>query len=140
MNSMLNPYYIVGFVDGEGCFSISVNSNKTMRLPEIRLHFEIELEESDEEILRRIATTLGCGLIYKVTYRKHPTWNVHSKLKVSNFKDISEKVIPFFISHPLEAKKKFQFERFCKVAEMIKLKHHLTAKGIEEIIRVRNLT
>ena len=24
---MLNPHYIVGFVDGEGCFCISLNRN-----------------------------------------------------------------------------------------------------------------
>ena len=51
MNSMLNPNYVVGFVDGEGCFSITVNRHHG-RLSEVRLLFAIELEESDEEILR----------------------------------------------------------------------------------------
>ena len=50
---MLNPYYIVGFVDGEGCFSISLNKNDN-RLPEVRLLFEIELREDDEPILLEI--------------------------------------------------------------------------------------
>ena len=138
MNSMLNPNYIVGFVDGEGCFSITINKNNG-RLPEVRLLFAIELEASDEEILNRIAATIGCGRIYKVLYRKHPNWKPHSKLKVSNFKDISEKVIPFFTKYPLEAKKRFQFEKFCKVADMMKAKRHLSADGIEEILRIRNL-
>lgn len=51
MNSMLNPNYVVGFVGGEGCFSITVNRHHG-RLFEVRLLFAIELEESDEEILR----------------------------------------------------------------------------------------
>ena len=51
MNSTLNPNYVVGFVDGEGCFSITVNKHHG-RLSEVRLLFAIELEESDEEILR----------------------------------------------------------------------------------------
>ena len=46
---MLNPHYIVGFVDGEGCFSISINKNNN-RLPEVRLIFEIELREVGESI------------------------------------------------------------------------------------------
>ena len=28
----LNPYYIVGFVDAEGCFSIKLKKNKKMKL------------------------------------------------------------------------------------------------------------
>lgn len=39
---MLNPHYIVGFVDGEGCFSINLNKNNDY-IPEVRLIFEIEL-------------------------------------------------------------------------------------------------
>lgn len=138
MNSVLNPNYIAGFVDGEGCFSITVNK-RNERLPEVRLLFEIELEESDEEILRRISATLCCGKIYKVLYDKHPNWKPHSKLKVSNFRDISEKVIPFFTAYPLEAKKRIQFEKFCKVADAIKAKRHLKVEGVEEILRIRRL-
>ena len=132
MNSMLDPNYIAGFVDGEGCFSITVNK-RNKRLPEVRLLFEIELEESDEEILRRISATLCCGKVYKVLYKRHPNWHPHSKFKVSNFRDINERVIPFFIEHRLEAKKKLQFERFCKVAD-------LDIEGVEEILRIRNST
>lgn len=127
MNSTLNPNYIVGFVDGEGCFSITINKNNE-RLPEVRLLFEIELEESDEGILKKIARAIGCGKIYKISYRKRPNWNSHSKLKVGNFEDINEKVI----------QKRFQFEKFYTVAEMMKAKQHLTAEGIERIRRIRN--
>ena len=55
---MLNPHYISGFVDGEGCFSISFNKNGE-RLPETRLIFEIEVREDDEPILREIKKVLG---------------------------------------------------------------------------------
>jgi hypothetical protein len=50
---MLNPNYIVGFVDGEGCFSVTLNKNDD-RILEVRLLFEIELREDDEPILREI--------------------------------------------------------------------------------------
>lgn len=29
--SIFNPYWVVGFVDGEGCFSVGVFKNKTLR-------------------------------------------------------------------------------------------------------------
>lgn len=131
-NLVLNPHYIVGFVDGEGCFSVSLNKNGD-RLPEVRLIFEIELREDDEAILHEIRNVLGCGGIYRLEYERYAKWRPHVKLKVSNFTDISTKIIPFFERYPLQAKKRLQFEKFCQVAEMIKSRQHLTPEGIERI-------
>src|SRR3989344_423754 len=133
MNSKLNPYYIVGLVDGEGCFCVSFNKHKDNRKLEVRLLFEIELRADDKEILERVRETLGCGNIYYLNYERYKKWKPHYKYKVSNLKDISEKIIPFFKKYPLQAKKKHSFETFCKVAELMLTKHHLTDKGIEEI-------
>lgn len=132
VNSVLNPHYIVGFVDGEGCFSITLNRNGT-RLPEARLIFEIELREDDEKILQSIKELLNCGNIYRLTYDRYEKWRPHVKYKVSNFKDISEKIIPFFKKYPLQAKKRQSFENFCQAAEIIRTKRHLTPEGIVEI-------
>jgi hypothetical protein len=129
---MLNPNYIVGFVDGEGCFCISLNKNGE-RLPEVRLIFEIELREDDEPILREIQATLGCGTIYHLEYERYAKWRPHVKLKVSNFTDISQKIIPFFQRYPLQAKKQYDFEKFCQAAKLIQTKQHLTLEGIEQI-------
>ena len=136
VNSMLDSNYIVGFVDGEGCFSITINKNGS-KLPEVRLIFEIELREDDEAILKEIKAILGCGNIYRLDYKRYDKWRPHVKYKVSNFSDISEQIIPFFRAHPLQAKKRLQFERFCKVAEMMRHKEHLTQKGIAEIESIR---
>ena len=129
---MLNPHYVVGFVDGEGCFSITLNKNGS-RLPEVRLIFEIELREDDLPILEKIKEILGCGNIYRLEYSRYAKWRPHYKLKISNFRDISEKVIPFFKKYPLQAKKSESFDKFCQAAEIIKRKDHLTIEGIERI-------
>lgn len=134
---MLNPHYIVGFVDGEGCFSITINKNGD-RLPEVCLIFEIELREDDEPILREIQAMLDCGNIYLLEYERYAKWRPHVKLKVCNFTDISTKIIPFFQRYPLQAKKRFEFEKFCQKAELIKTKHHLTPAGIVQIRTLRH--
>ena len=133
MNSKLNPYYLTGLVDGEGCFCVSFNKHKGNRLLEVRLLFEIELREDDKEILERVRETLDCGNIYHLDYPRYKKWRPHYKYKVSNIKDITTKIIPFFQKYPLQAKKKNSFEQFCKVAELIVNKHHLTKTGIEDI-------
>jgi hypothetical protein len=134
---MLNPNYIVGFVDGEGCFCISINRNG-QRLPEVRLIFEIELRDDGESILQEIKEVLDCGNIYRLTYDRYQKWRPHVKYKVSNFTDISEKIIPFFKKYPLQAKKQFSFLKFCQVAEMMKNKEHLTLEGVEKIRALRH--
>ena len=136
MNSKLHPEYIVGFVDGEGCFSITINNHIGRK--EVRLIFEIEMREDDKEILERVRKTLNCGHLYYLQYERYKKWRPHYKYKVSNFTDISKKIIPFFRKYPLQAKKKYSFEAFCKVAEMIQAKQHLRSEGIERIQVIRN--
>lgn len=133
---MLNPHYITGFVDGEGCFSVSI-SQKRFRVPEVRLKFEIELREDDEPILKEIQKVLQCGSIYHLEYEKYKKWQPHVKYMVGSFKDIRDKVIPFFQRYPLQAKKKKQFEFFCKVAKMMENNEHRTFEGIELISTLR---
>ena len=132
MNFMLDPNYIVGFVDGEGCFCITINQNG-QRLPEVRLLFEIELREDDRDILEQIQKVLDCGNIYHLNYARYEKWRPHVKYKVSNFSDIYDKIIPFFKRHPLQAKKLLSFEKFCQAAEIIKAKEHLSPEGIDKI-------
>ncbi len=136
MNSKLNPYYLVGLVDGEGCFCVSFNKHKNNRI-EVRLIFEIELREDDKEILDRVKITLGCGNIYHLDYKRYKKWKPHYKYKVSNIKDITQKVIPFFEKYPLQAKKKSNFNYFRKVSLLILSGRHLTKEGVEEIIKLK---
>jgi hypothetical protein len=43
---------VVGFIDGEGSFSVSINKHKTLKRGiEVRSEFEIELRADDREIL-----------------------------------------------------------------------------------------
>ncbi|MBU0579202.1 LAGLIDADG family homing endonuclease [Patescibacteria group bacterium] len=133
----LPPNYICGFVDGEGCFTIVISKHKTKKLGlDARLHFEIELRADDEEILRSIQDTLGCGHIYHINYDKYG-WAPHVELKVSSIKDIRDKIIPFFRKHKLLTKKRHSFELFSQAAELFYTKEHLTMKGINKLKAIR---
>jgi hypothetical protein len=62
-NIILNPNWVIGFVDAEGCFRISIIKNKNIKgkaLPlSVRLYFQIGLHRKDEAILELIASELG---------------------------------------------------------------------------------
>lgn len=136
---VLSGNYIAGFVDGEGCFCISLSKHKTTKTGfDPRLNFEIELRGDDREILEAIASYLKCGRVYDLNYDRYG-WAPHAKLKVSGMKDIFEKIIPFFRKYPLLGKKRYSFELFCQAGEIFKNKRHLTQKGIEELIKIRKM-
>ena len=133
----LPPDYVCGVVDGEGCFTIVISKHKTKKLGlDARLHFEIELRDDDEEILRSIQQTLDCGRIYHLCYERYG-WNPHVELKVSSIKEIREKLIPFFRKHKLRGKKRKSFELFVKAAKVFENREHLTMEGIEKLREIR---
>lgn len=133
----LNPWYIVGFVDGEGCFAITFSKHKTKRWKvDPQLIFEIELRGDDRPILEQIQTRFDCGRIYHLDYVRYG-WMPHAKYAVKSYKDIIRKVIPFFRRYPLQGKKRKDFEKFCEAAEVFKQKGHLTEKGIERLHKIR---
>lgn len=132
-NSILNPYYIAGFVDGEGCFSISIYKHKERRFGlDVKLVFEIELRADDREILERLKRTLDCGEIYILNYKKYK-WHPHVKFKVGSLNDLRNKIIPFFNRYRLQAKKKKSFEIFCQAVEIMSSKDHLTKLGMQKL-------
>ena len=136
----MDPNYIVGFVDGEGCFSVGCSRRPDVKLGyEIRAAFEIEMVVDDKPILEKIHKTLGQpGQIYTSDFKRYPRWKPHCKLKVSNLKELTEKIIPFFTKYPLQSKKRKSFEIFCTIVKMIIEKKHLKKSSARKIIAMRN--
>lgn len=134
----LHPQYVIGFIDGEGSFSVSVGKHKTMkRGSEVRLEFEIELRADDREILERICTTIGCGRIYDLSYDRYG-WYPHVKYKIGGVKDMQKYLIPFLDKHKLQAKKGEVYRLFREIVIMFGNKEHLTDKGFEKILKLRD--
>jgi len=57
---------------------------------------------------------------------------------VTEFSDVTEKIIPFFYKHPIEGKKSLDFAHFKRVAELMKDKAHLTEKGLSQIRLIKS--
>lgn len=137
IHQKLNPQYIVGFVDGEGCFSVSHNKHSTLKFRmEIRPEFEIELREDDAEILYRIQATFKCGTIYRLEYKRY-NWTPHIKFRVGRIKELHDIIVPFFEKYPLQAKKKEVFKHFKVIVGMVYRKEHLTYAGVKKILKIR---
>ena len=57
------------------------------------------------------------------------------EFQVEIFKDIYNKIIPFFIKYPIVGQKLLDFQDFCRVANLMNENAHLTLEGIN-IIRI----
>src|ERR1700730_7382096 len=135
----LNPNYIVGFVDGEGCFAISISKHKTTKLGrDAQLSFEIEIRGDERPLLERLQYTWGCGKIYDLNYKRYG-WMPHVKYHMRGLSNFEEVLIPFFRQHPLQGKKRKDFDLFCQAFEVFKAKRHLTSGGVHELEAIRQL-
>ena len=134
----LNPWYVSGFIDGEGSFSVGIGKHKTLKRGlEVRCQFEIELRADDRLILERLCITFGCGRIYDCSYERYG-WYPHVKYKIGSTKEMEKVLFPFLDRYPLQAKKAKDYLLFKEVVLMYRRKEHLTEEGFQKIIKLRD--
>ena len=126
----IDPHWLAGFTSAEGCFIVSVVKSQTHSVGwKVQLVFVITQHLRDQQLLICIIKYLGCGKIY----RKGKTFD----LKVYKLSDIVNKIIPFFKKYPILGVKALDFADFCKAAELMKNKAHLTKDGLEQIRKIK---
>ena len=126
-DKQLDPLWVTGFVDAEGCFSIIIEILECSKW-RVRTSFEINLHEKDEEILHKIKSFFGVGAIYNRPDRKKSVY------RVSNANYLNDVIIPHFTKYPLISKKGVDFLLWSKVIKMILNKEHLTKQGFLTIL------
>jgi hypothetical protein len=129
--SLLNPYFLTGFVDGEGCFSILIGKSPQYKTGwKVQAVFEISLHKKDLAILEFIKFYFG-GL---GNITKHGKDKIH--LRVTSKADLST-IIDHFNKYPLLTQKKADFLLFKKAVDLIDQKEHLTIEGLQKIVAIR---
>jgi hypothetical protein len=128
----LDPQWIVGFVDGEGCFHVGINPHSEMRagfqvLPE----FTVVQHQRDVQVLHALKAFFGCGVVRK-NHGERMAYRVRSK------SDLSRAILPFFEKHALKTRKSQDFAKFRHVLHMMEKNIHLTQEGVEIIRGVAN--
>ena len=124
--------YLCGFVDGEGCFSVSYRRLSRLKVGiECRPSFSIGQKKSPENyrLLSQIRDFLGGGAIrddgrgcYKYETRK--------------LLFILHRIIPFFEKHKLLTLKQKDFKIFSTICSQIKEKKHLSFPGLLSILEL----
>lgn len=123
----LDAQWVTGFVDGEGCFHVGINPHLDMRagvqvLPE----FTVVQHERDVQLLHALKAFFGCGVV-------RSNHGDRMAFRVRGLENLLQRVVPFFVEHPLKSKKRVDFEKFRTVLGMMEADEHLTREGVEKI-------
>lgn len=128
--SRLTADWIVGFIDGEGCFHIGISKNSGVKfgyqiLPELT----VVQHKRDINLLYTLRKVMGCGVVRK-NHGDRYCW------RVRKLKNLSQIIVPFFEKHPLKSKKNVEFKKFARVVRLIEQGKHLTEEGFNEISKI----
>ena len=136
---ILSADYIVGLTDGEGSFTVFIESpNKKYHLVNSRVQcrYYIKMREDELPLLEKVQKFWGCGKIYfQREYRKNQRNNY--RFEIFNYELLHLVVVPFFKKHPLESKRIKDFRIFCEILRLARAKAHLTAKGLKKIQKLK---
>ena len=126
----LETQWIVGFVDGEGCFHVGINPHEEMTsgyqvLPE----FVVVQHERDVQVLHALKAHFGCGVV-------RSNHGERMCYRVRGIRNLTERIIPFFERHPLKTRKNVEFRKFRRILRLMSDDRHLASDGVEEIRKI----
>ena len=129
---VLDPQWVVGFVDGEGCFSVSIHRHLGVRSYgwQINPVFQVSQHRDVRHALDALIPFFGCGFVRS----KGPQSRVLT-FGVGRRQDLRERIIPFFEAHPLVVKDR-DFRLFVEISDLMERKLHFTTEGFEHIVRL----
>jgi len=122
------PWYVTGFIDGEGSFTYSRSGRQ------IGLYFAVKLTETDRTILEQLQRFFGgIGSIYRVAPRTPRPGSGHTKttsyFRVTRLEDL-KRVVDHFDRYPLQTAKRGSYQIW---REMVILKQAFRKPDREQL-------
>ena len=135
--------WIIGFVDGEGCFSINFVKQPTRKESfrirrgyttgyQIAHEFAVVQGEKSLPALRKLHKFFKVGAIYINRRHDNHKENLY-RFSVTKRSDLGQVIIPFFQQNQLQTSKKNDFRLFVKCLKLMTNNQHLTRDGAIKI-------
>ena len=139
---LVSPDWVVGFVDGEGCFSISLvrqadrGARKGYKTGwQVNPRFAVTQGERSRGALEALQGFFGVGAIYR-----NRRWDNHKedllRYDVSRLKELTEVIVPFFSAHHLKTDKHHDFAQFRSCLDVIVRGDHTHNDGLIAILEL----
>lgn len=131
----IDKNWLLGFVDGEGCFYIGVNKSDDLKLGyQVLPEFRIVQHKKDIKLLYAIKDFFGHGIVVPNKSKDSLIY----EYRVRKFDTLHDVIVPFFESNKLLTSKRFNFLAFRDVILMMKRQEHLTELGLQKIVDIKN--
>jgi hypothetical protein len=134
LRGRLTPDYVSGFIDGEGCFCVSIHPHPTVQYGKrwlIAPCFQTYQHRSNVMILEMIQDFFGCGRISA----KGPKSDVMT-YSVYRRRDLVSVIIPFFEQYPLASRKHEDFMKFRDIVLAMQGRLHRSDDGFRRIVEI----
>lgn len=130
-NEKIDPWFITGFTDGEGCFNIHIlKSSSNLIGWQVQARFIIEVNIKDIDLIYKIQKFFsGIG---SVSIRK----NV-ANYSIQGIKDITN-IVNHFNKYPLQSCKQIDYTLWKNCIKIMLNKKHLTRQGLEQVVSYKN--
>ena len=123
--------YVSGYVDGEGCFSVSFSKRDKFLVGfETKPSFSVSQNEDRAQVLFLIQKMFKCGFIRRDFSDKT------LKYEVRSLDDLIRNIIPHFKKYPLISAKQKDFEFFEKVCLLMQKQLHKNKNGLTKIMNL----
>jgi hypothetical protein len=104
------PSYLSGYVDGEGCFTVSISPRPTLLVGwEVRPSLSVSQNSDRNEVLLLLQKYFGCGTLRPDRSDKTLKWEVR------NLSLLVSRIIPHFEIYPLLSGKCCDFQFFADI-------------------------
>lgn len=128
----LDPWFMTGFVDAEGYFSIELFKDSKAKFKYTpRLVFGINLHVKDLPILLRFKDTFGVGTV--------STKGKVTRYTVRTFKDLAV-IVNHFKLYPLVSSKYLVYQYWLQAYNIMATKEHFNYQGMTKLAALKNLT
>jgi hypothetical protein len=134
--------WILGFVDGEGCFSIGfvrqpVRTDRHGYRTGYQVFHEFVVTQGAKSVacLHELQAFFGVGQVLINQRSDNHTEHLY-RYVVRNRTDLLETVIPFFQRWPLRSSKRADFVKCVECVNLVVTGRHLTSDGLIEIARI----
>ena len=131
MLNKLDPWFLTGFVDAEGYFSIELYKDSKAKFKYTpRLVFGINLHVKDLPILLSFKDTLGVGTV--------STKGKVTSYTVKTFKDLAV-IVNHFKLYPLVSSKYLVYQYWLQAYNIMATKEHFNYQGMTKLAALKNL-
>jgi hypothetical protein len=125
----LTADWVVGFVDGEGCFHVSLTRHPEMTAGyQVLAEFVVVQHKRDVAVLHALKRFFGHGVV-------RPNHGERCAYRVRDLDGLA-KICDFFLRHPLKTRKNVDFRKFRRIVLLMQQGEHLSRSGLLRIIRL----